>query len=200
MDMWEYAQEQRYTDVTVIEKLEHPPPNHNPRQYPAHRLVLSAKCEYFKTQFQSNFIDASTPEIHVYGNHQYPGVLGTILKALYAESSIAEEIYEDFVVDNAKNLDKCIAAFNVCGFLMLQKHMDYIQTNIEKIFTTDQMIEWITNKSDMYTPLFITLQIQKATREILYKTEQHDKNTLLLILESETVTTILKDALREELE
>lgn len=198
--MWDYALEEKYTDVIIIEKLEYPPENHSPRTYPAHRLVLSTNCDYFKTQFESNFNDSITPTVNVFGNHQYPGLLGVILEAIYSDTKLAEEIYNDFVIENCLNLDKCIAIYNVCGFLLLHKHMEYIEISIRNIFTTSELIQWWNNHpiADTYVPMFITSYLRKLSLNIFEVIPDEMVEALLIILENDSSRKLLTDTIKEK--
>lgn len=191
--MWKYAVEGMYTDIIVKEDLEYLS-DHTPLEYPAHRLILSNNCEYFRKQFESTFSDSNNSIISVVGYHQYPGLLQVILKAIYCTENI-DEIYKEFVNENKDNLDKCIALFNVCSYLLLDSHMTALETHITTAFKCVDIVDWVNDPftQNTYKPIFVMRYIREFLDSL--ELEPECKSLLYTIIKNETSRNIFMDFL-----
>lgn len=125
MDYYYLYLNEKLTDFTIIEKTDHDTIEHK-----IHRLIV-----YGQSDFLHYIIDQDVNTVTI--TTPVKGLLELIIKAIYNRDT-ALSIYDKYISESTA--DNAMHLFDICNYLQLITHIEYVSTSIENHIDIDDLL------------------------------------------------------------
>jgi hypothetical protein len=195
--LWELTKDGILSDMTLIEKAK----TGETQEYKVHKVIMYLYTDYYKKHLNVKMADSNTNTIVIPTQSCKLGLLAFVIEAIYKPKN-SKEIYYNFA--NKYRVSRIMHLYNICCYLGIGKHINYIEKAIKEIVDLKYLVQWWSKQNAKGINIMVSIetyiQSQLYNTIISHYDEPFIPINIVLALWPEHTNNLITDNYRKYLE